>query len=144
MKKGAGSTRLSDQITVFAKYKTQHIYFLHGSLILCAACSASGQRSKREHSKAPASLIDNLGAYGPRKASKVEKPSSRGVSSLNRWSLMLLPVLWPMPLCTLCTHVCVSTTLSLLSLGSPLHYCSFSGAGTHDSDGPLGLNVVTY
>ena len=91
----------------------------HGSsLILCAACSASGQRSKREHSKAPARLIDNLGAFGPGKASKVEKPSSRGVSSLHRSSLMLLPVLWPMPLCALCTHMCVyvSTTLSLLSL----------------------------
>jgi len=40
--------------------------------------------------------------------------------------------------------VCVSTTLSLLSLAWLPHYCSFSGAGTHDSDGPLGLNVVTY
>jgi len=102
----------------------------HGSsLILCAACSASGQRSKREHSKAPAGLIDNLGAFGPRKASKVEKPSSRGVSSLHRWSLMLLPVLWPMPLCALCTHVCVSTTLCLLSFGSPPHCCSFPELG---------------
>jgi len=55
----------------------------HGSsLILCAACSASGQRSKREHSKAPASLLKNLGVFGPRKASKVEKPSSRGVSQI--------------------------------------------------------------
>jgi hypothetical protein len=51
-------------------------------------------------------------AFGPRKASKVEKPSSRGVSSLHRWSPMLLPVLWPMPLCALCTHVCVSTLVS--------------------------------
>jgi len=83
-------------------------------------------------------------AFGPRKASKVEKPSSRGVSSLHRWSLMLLPVLWPMPLCALCTHVCVSTTLSLLNLAWLPHCCSFSGAGIHDSDGPLGLNVVTY
>jgi len=83
-------------------------------------------------------------AFGPRKASKVEKSSSRGVSSLHRWSLMLLPVLWPMPLCALCTHVCVSATLSLLSLASLPHCCSFSGAGNHDSDGPLGLNVVTY
>jgi hypothetical protein len=91
-----------------------------------------------------ASLIDNGCAFRPRKASKVEKPSSRGVSSLHRWSLMLLPVLWPMPLCALYTHVCVSTTLSLLSLAWLPHYCSFSGAGTHDSDGPLGLNVVTY
>jgi len=47
-------------------------------------------------------------------------------------------------LCALCTHVCVSTTLSLLSLAWLPHYCSFSGAGTHDSDGPLCLNVVTY
>jgi hypothetical protein len=88
----------SDQITVFAKYKTQHIYWY-------------------------------LGAFGPRKASKVEKPSSRGVSSLHRWSLMLLPVLWPMPLCALCTHVCVSTTLCLLSFGSPPHCCSFPELG---------------
>jgi len=121
------------------------VCFLHGSsLILCAACSASGQRSKREHSKAPASLIDNWLRLRTKKASKVEKPSSRGVSSLHRWSLMLLPVLWLMPLRALCTHVCVSTTLSLLSLAWLPHYCSFFGAGTHDSDGPLGLNVVTY
>jgi hypothetical protein len=76
--------KLSDQITVTAKYKTQHIYWYW-----CA--------------------------FGPRKASKVEKPSSRGVSALHRWSLMLLPVLWLMPLCALCTYVCVSTILSLLS-----------------------------
>ena len=57
--------------------------------------------------KSTQSLIDNGCAFGPRKASKVEKPSSRGVSSLHRWSLMLLPVLWPMPLCALCTHMCV-------------------------------------
>ena len=79
--------------------------------------------------KPPASLIDNWCAFGPRKASKVEKPSSRGVSSLHRWSLMLLPVLWPMPLCALCTHVCVSTTLCLLSFGSPPHCCSFPELG---------------
>ena len=59
-------------------------------------------------------------AFGPRKASKVEKPSSRGVSSLHRWSLMLLPVLWPMPLCALCTHMCCiyyseSTQLSVVA-----------------------------
>jgi len=59
-------------------------------------------------------------AFGPRKASKVEKPSSRGVSSLHRWSLMLISVLWPMPLCALCTHMCVciyyseSTQLSVV------------------------------
>ena len=53
------------------------------------------------------STSTDLGAFGPRKASKVEKPSNRGVSSLHRWSLMLLPVLWPMPLCALCTHVCL-------------------------------------
>ena len=46
-------------------------------------------------------------AFGPRKASKVEKPSSRGVSSLHRWSLMLLPVLWLMPLRSLHTCMCV-------------------------------------
>ena len=102
----------------------------HGSsLILCAACSASGQRSKRVHSKAPVSLIDNSCAFGPRKASKVEKPSSRGVNSLYRWSLMLLPVLWLMPLCALCTHVSVSTTLSLLSLALLPHCCSFPELG---------------
>ena len=80
----------------------------HGSsLILCAACSASGQRSKRVHSKAPVSLIDNSCAFGPRKASKVEKPSSRGVNSLYRWSLMLLPVLWLMPLLVRSLHTCI-------------------------------------
>jgi hypothetical protein len=68
-------------------------------------------------------------AFGPRKASKVEKPSSRGVSYLHRWSLMLLPVLWLMPLCALCTHVCVSTTLCLLSFASLPHCCSFPELG---------------
>ena len=80
--------------------------------------------------------------FRPRKASKVEKPSSRGVSSLHRWSLMLLPVLWLMPLRSLhtcmcvyyseSTQLCVAATLLLLP-----------GAGTHDSNGPLGLIVVT-
>ena len=67
--------------------------------------------------------------FGTRMASKVEKPSSRGVSSLHRWSLMLLPVLWLMPLCALCTHVCVSTTLCLLSSASLPHCCSFPELG---------------
>jgi len=75
---------------------------------------------KRWGESAKWGLIDNGCAFGPRKASKVEKPSSRGVSSLHRWSLMLLPVLWPMPLCALCTHMCVciyyseSTQLSVV------------------------------
>jgi len=42
---------------------------------------------------------------------------------------MLLPVLWLMPLCALCTHVCVSTTLCLLSFGSLPHCCSFPELG---------------
>jgi len=76
------------------------------------------------------SSTDYSCAFGPaRKVSKVEKPSSRGVSSLHRWFLMLLPVLWLMPLCALCTHVCVSTTLCLLSFGSPPHCCSFPELG---------------
>ena len=79
--------------------------------------------------KHPRVLLIIWAPFGPRKASKVEKPSSRGVSSLHRWSLMLLPVLWPMPLCALCTHVCVSTTLCLLSFGSPPHCCSFPELG---------------
>ena len=49
--------------------------------------------------------------------------------SLHRWSLMLLPVLWPMPLCALCTHVCVSTTLCLLSFASLPHCWSFPELG---------------
>jgi hypothetical protein len=65
----------------------------------------------------------------------VEKPSSRGVSSLHRWSLMLLPVLWPMPLCALCTHVCVSTLVSeSTQLSVVPHCCSFSGAGSVSVD----------
>ena len=68
-------------------------------------------------------------AFGPRKASKVEKLSSRGVNSLYRWSLILLPVLWLMPLCALCTHVCVSTTLCLLSFASLPHCWSFPELG---------------
>jgi hypothetical protein len=51
-------------------------------------------------------------AFRPRKASKVEKPSSRGVSSLHRWSLMLLPVLWLMPLRSLHTCMCVYYSVS--------------------------------
>jgi len=121
------------------------VCFLHGSsLILCAACSASGQRSKREHSKAPASLIDNWLRLRTKKGLQGGKTIQQRSEFFASLVPMLLPVLWPMPLCALCTHVCVSTTLSLLSLGSPPHYSSFSGAGTHDSDGPLGLNVVTY
>jgi len=50
-------------------------------------------------------------AFGPRKASKVEKPSRRGVSSLHRWSLMLLPDLWLMPLRSLHTCICVYSAL---------------------------------
>jgi len=73
----------------------------------------------------------------------VEKPSSRGVSSLHRWSLMLLPVLWLMPLCALCTHVCVSTTLFYSALVAAT-LLLLPGAGTHDSDRHLGLIVVTY
>ena len=55
---------------------------------------------------------DNWCAFGPRKASKVEKPSSRGVSFLHRWSLMLLPVLWLMPLRSLHTCMCVYYSVS--------------------------------
>ena len=117
----------------------------HGSsLILCSACSASVQRSKRVHSKAPASLIDNWLRLRTKKGLQGGKTIQQRSEFFASLVPMLLPVLWPMPLCALCTHVCVSTTLSLLSLGSPPHYSSFSGAGTHDSDGPLGLNVVTY
>jgi len=54
---------------------------------------------------------DNGCAFAPIKASKVEKPSSRGVSSLHRWSLMLLPVLWLMPLRSLHTCICVYSAL---------------------------------
>ena len=72
-------------------------------------------------------LLINGCAFGPKKASKVEKPSSRGVNSLYRWSLMLLTVL--MPLCALCTHVCVSTTLCLLSFAWLPHCWSFPELG---------------
>ena len=94
-----------------------------------------------------ASLIDNGCAFGPRKASKVETPSSKGVSSLHRWSLtlMLLPVLWLMPLRS-CTHVSVSTQLCVAAIRIllPYVYCCHTytairillllpGAGTHDA-----------
>ena len=73
----------------------------------------------------------------------MEKPSSRGVSSLHCWSLMLLPVLWLMLLRSLYTCMCVyyseSTQLCVAAI-----LLLLPGAGTHDSDGPLGLNVVTY
>jgi len=71
---------LSDQITVTAKHKTQHIYLSYAKSAQARHVSASGQESfKRVHSKAPASLIDNSSAFGLRKASKVEKTSSIGV-----------------------------------------------------------------
>ena len=83
-------------------------------------------------------------SFGPRKASKVEKPSSRGVSSLHRWSLMLLPVLWLMPLRSLHTCMCVcyseSTQLSVVATLLLL----LRSWDPWSSDGPLGLNVVTY
>jgi hypothetical protein len=41
--------------------------------------------------------------------------------------------------CALCTHVCVSTQLCVAAT-----LLLLPGAGTHDSDGPLSLNVVTY
>ena len=59
----------------------------------------------------------------------MEKPSSREVSSLHRWSLMLLPVLWLMPLRSLHTCMYVSTTLSLLSFAWLPHCCSFPELG---------------
>jgi len=87
-------------------------------------------------------LMSDDSAFGPRKASKVEKSSSRGVSSLHRVIPMLLPILWLMPLRSLhtckcvyysvSTQLCVAATLLLLL-----------GAGTNDSDRPLGLIVVT-
>ena len=72
----------------------------------------------------------------------MEKPSSRGVSYLHRWSLMLLPVPWLMP-CALCTHVCVSTTLESTQLYVSATLLVLPGAGTNESDRPLGLIVVT-
>ena len=87
-------------------------------------------------------LIDSDKAFRPRKASKVEKPSSRGASSLHRWSLMLLPVLWLMPLRSLhtckCVYYSVSTQLCVAAIMLLL-----PGAGTNDSDRPLGLIAVT-
>jgi hypothetical protein len=81
--------------------------------------------------------------FGPRKASKVEKPSSRGVSSLHCWSLMLLPVLWLMPLRSLHTCMCVYYTVSTqLCVAATL--LLLPGAGTNKSDRPLGLIVVTH
>ena len=72
-------------------------------------------------------------AFGPRKASMAEKPSSRGVSSLHRWSLMLLPVLWLMPLRSLHTCMCVYNTVSTqLCVAATLPL--LPGAGTHESD----------
>ena len=54
---------------------------------------------------------------------------------------MLLPVLWLMPLCALCTHVCVYYSVSTqLCVAATL--LLLPGAGTHDSDRPLGLNVL--
>ena len=65
---------------------------------------------KRVHSKAPASLIDNGFAFGPRMASKVEKSSSRGVG------------------------LCVSTTLCLLIFDWLPPLLLLPGAGPIDSD----------
>jgi hypothetical protein len=54
---------------------------------------------------------------------------------------MLLPVLWLMPLRSLHTCICVYYSESTqLSVAATL--LLLPGAGTRDSDGPLGLNVV--
>ena len=72
----------------------------------------------------------------------MEKPSSRGVSSLHRWSLMLLPVLWLMPLRSLHTCMCVYYSVSTqLCVAATL--LLLPGAGTNEFDRPLGLSVVT-
>ena len=114
------------------------------TLLATAAAAAAAAASVLDvHSKAPVGLIDNVCAFGPRMASKVEKPSSGGVSSLHHWSLMLLPVLWLMPLRSLHTCMCVYySELTQLCVAATL--LLLPGAGTHDSDGPLGLSVVTY
>jgi hypothetical protein len=57
-------------------------------------------------------------------------------------SLMLLPVLWLMPLRSLCIHVCVSTGATHLWLAPTL--LLLPRTGTNDSDRPLGLIVVTH
>jgi len=117
----------------------------HGSsLILCAACSASGQRSKRVHSKAPVSLIDNSCAFGPRKASKVEKTiqqrSEFFVSLVPNASTSSLAHALVRSLHTcMCVYYSVSTQLWVAAT-----LLLLPGAGTHDSDRHLGLNVVTY
>ena len=53
-------------------------------------------------------------AFGPRKASKVEKPSSRGVSSLHRWSLCFYQFSGPCP-CALSAHMYVCLLLCVYS-----------------------------
>ena len=87
----------------------------------------------------------NCGAFGPRKASKVEKPSSRGVSSLHCNGLrMLLPVL-NIHACALSAHtrvrmpISANATTHLWLAATPL---SLLGAGTVYSD-ILGLLCYT-
>ena len=72
---------LWDQITVTAKYKTQHTYWLNGC------------------------------AFGPKKGLQGGKTIQQRSEFLHCWSLMLLPVLWLMPLRSLHTCICVYSAL---------------------------------
>jgi hypothetical protein len=105
---------LSGQITVTAKYKTQHIYWQW--LRLRTKKGLQGGKTIQQRSEFFASLVPNA-----------------STSSLAHALVRSLH-----------THVCVYLLLWVYSAWRVSHYCSFSGAGTHDSDGPLGLNVVTY
>ena len=87
-------------------------------------------------------VIDHWLRLGPRNASKVEKLSSREVSYLHHWSLMLLPVLY-IHVCALSAHTRALLRVSISAIDTHLWLAtiplSLPGAGTVCSDilGPI-------
>jgi len=148
---------MSDQITVFAKYKTQHIYLFTLSFYSRAHCAPLGTAHLSFSARHVRPLVSeaNESIQKPprvllimvRLRTKKGLQGGKTIQQRSEFFASLVPnastVLWPMPLCALCTHMCVYLLLWFYSAKRGCHTSSFSGAGTHDSDGPLGLNVVT-
>ena len=103
---------MSDQITVTAKYKTQHIYWL--LLRLRTKKGLQGGKTIQQRSEFFTSLVPNASTSSLAHAL---------VRSLHTCMCVYYSV---------STQLCVAATLLLLP-----------GAGTHDSDRPHGLIVVT-
>jgi hypothetical protein len=99
-------------------------------MLICTSC----QRLCQIKLRSLQSIRLSTSTDRTKKASKVEKPSSRGVSYLHRWSLMLLQSSGSCP-CALSAHMyvclllCVSTQLCVAAT-----LLLLPRAGTHDSD----------